>query len=176
MAEESGVGSSNTKFKMIALLPSKGMFSMKKIDQTTFGGKDAPVAEQGNCFQACVATVLQMPLEEAYSCIGIQAHADWLGDFNKWLEQYGLGCFYIFHTKENPVKTTEIKGFCIAECMSETLYNGERHTVVMKDHFELFHDPNPHAKEQGELQGVYIFVPLEPYRLVRKASGKETNI
>ena len=78
----------------------------------------------------------------------------------------------MFHSKEHPIITTELKGLYIAECMSETLYQGARHVVVMQDHFELFHDPNPNAKEQGDLQGLYIFEPLEPYKLVRKSVAK----
>ncbi len=140
---------------------------MLKYYQDRFGGKDAPIEEQGNCFQACVATILQIPLEEAYSCVGIQDEGDWLDDFNKWLEQYGISVVYFFNSKENPLKMTELKGYCIAELMSTTLYQGERHVVVMHGHYELFHDPNPHAKEQGEFQGVYVFIPLEPYKLVR---------
>ena len=146
---------------------------MFKVDQTHFSGKDAPLEEQGNCFQACVATVLQIPLEEAFDIRGVQDEGDWVGEFNEWLKQYGLGCIYIFSSEENPIKTTEFKGLCIAECMSETLYQGERHVVVMHNHFEVLHDPNPNAKGRiGNFQGVYIFVPLEPYKLVRTGAMK----
>ncbi len=142
---------------------------MFKVDQTSFGGKDAPLEQQGNCFQACVATVLQMPLEEAFDCRGVQDEGDFVGEFNNWLEQYGLGCIYIFSSQENPIKTTEFKGLFIMEQMSETLYQGERHVVVGRNHFEIFHDPNPNARGRaGDFQGVYVFVPLEPYKLVRK--------
>lgn len=139
---------------------------MFKIDRTRFGGKDSPIYGQGNCFQACVATVLQIPLEEAFNHASY-ADDEWLPEFNKWLEQYGLGCIFVEMSQEKPASTTAIKGINIAECMSKTLYHGERHAVVICDNFELFHDPNPNAKEQGEIQGVYIFVPLEPYKLVR---------
>jgi len=139
---------------------------MFKVDQTTFGGKDTPLKQQGNCFQSCVATVLQIPLDEAFNHSSY-ADDEWLLEFNKWLEQYGLGCIFVEMSQEKPANTTTLKGINIAECMSKTLYNGERHAVVIRDHFELLHDPNPNAKEQGEVQGVYIFVPLEPYKLVR---------
>lgn len=140
---------------------------MNKIDQTRFGGKDAPVEEQGNCFQACVATVLQIPLEEAYDCIGVQDDDEWFDDFNKWLVQYGLGCIFFEHSEKAPVKATSFRGIYMVECMSKALYHGERHCVVVRDE-KLLHDPNPHAKEQGDCQGIYIFVPLRPYELVRR--------
>ena len=140
---------------------------MFKVNQTKFGGKDAPLEEQGNCFQACVATVLQMPLEEAFDCRGIQDNDDWMDAFNKWLEQYGLGCIFLETPKDNKPGMTVPRGIHIVECMSKTLYNGELHVVVVKDDWELLHDPSPYAKEQGEVQGIYLFVSLEPYKLVR---------
>lgn len=139
---------------------------MFKVDQTQFGGKDAPAEQQGNCFQACVATLLQIPLEEAFDSRYIEAE-DWIGEFNKWLEPYGLGCVFLYYSEEHPLKTTGFKGIAIAELMSATLYNGERHVVVVRDHLDLLHDPLPGAKEQGDLQGVYVFSPLEPYKMAR---------
>ena len=139
---------------------------MLKLYQTKFGGKETLIEGQGNCFQACVATVLQMPLEEAFNHASY-SDDEWLAEFNTWLEQYNLGCIFIEMSEEKPVSTSAIKGLHIAECMSKTLYHGERHAVVIRDHFELFHDPNPNATEQGELRGVYMFVPLAAYKLVR---------
>ena len=138
---------------------------MNQVNQTRFGGKDAPVRKQGNCFQACVATVLQIPLEEAFDHAFLPDD-QWFGEFNKWLEQYGLGCIFLETSEEKPATCSGFLGIHIAECMSKTLYHGERHAVVIKNG-NLLHDPNPNAKEQGECQGIYIFVPLEAYRLVR---------
>ena len=139
---------------------------MLKIYQDRFGGNDAPIEQRGNCFQACVAYVLQIPLEEAFDHTFLNDD-EWLDEFNKWLEQYNLGCVFIEMSEEKPVSTSVFKGIHIAECMSKTLYQGERHAVVMRDHFELLHDPNPNATEQGDFQGIYVFVPLEPAKMVR---------
>lgn len=145
---------------------------MIKVFQTRFGGKDAPTEKQGNCFRACVATILQMPLEEAFDCIGVQDdRQEWLTEFNKWLEKYGLGCIWLESSKENPAICTAFVGLHIAECMSTTLYCGTRHVVVVRDGL-LFHDPNPNATKQGEMQGIYIFVPLEAHRLVRTKNAE----
>ncbi|KKL82824.1 hypothetical protein LCGC14_1980900 [marine sediment metagenome] len=134
---------------------------MLRVYQTTFGGSKATLEQQGNCFQACVATVLGIPLEEAYDCRGIQDGEDshWFDDFNKWLERYGLGCIFIESNKDIPAAVSGWPGIHIAECRSATLYNGERHVVVIRDG-DLLHDPIPDAKEQGEMQGIYLFVPL----------------
>ena len=39
---------------------------MRRVFQTKFGGPDAPVEEQGDCMQASLATLLGIPLEEAF--------------------------------------------------------------------------------------------------------------
>lgn len=140
---------------------------MFKVYQDRFCGRDAPKEQQGNCFQACVATVLQMPLEEAFDCCLHEDDEKWFDEFNEWLEQYGLGCIWLEMPKDNKPATSVFKGIHIVECMSPNLYHGERHAVVVKEGWELLHDPLPSAKEQGEIQGVYIFVPLEPYKMVR---------
>ena len=139
--------------------------SRQQINQTCFGSTDSPIEQQGNCLQACIATVLQIPLEEAFDCRFHEDNGGWFDDFNEWLEQYNLGCIYLEHTKEKPLTCSEIKGIFIMECMSKTLYQGDRHVVVMRGG-DLLHDPNPNAREQGECQGIYLFVPLEPYKLV----------
>ena len=136
---------------------------MIKIFQNHFGGSDAPLEEQGNCFQACVATVLQIPLEKAFDCRPMPGEK-WFAKFNEWLEQYNLGCIFLEANNET-IPCTMLKGLHIAEHMSKTLYNGERHVVVICDGVFL-HDPNPYANHRGKFQGVYLFVPLKAYRMI----------
>jgi len=143
---------------------------MFKVDQTRFGGKDTLLERRGNCFQACVAMALQIPLEEAFDHTFIEDD-QWFGEFNKWLAQYGLGCIFLETSEEKPATCSEFLGIHIAELRSDTLYNGILHAVVMRGG-DLLYDPLPNAQEQGKCQGVYIFVPLEAYRLVRTASMK----
>lgn len=138
---------------------------MRLVYQTKFGGNDAPLEEQGNCFQACVASILELPIEEAFDC---RSYADngWFDEFNKWLSKYDLGCIAFDHSIEKPLACSEIKGYAIMECKSETLYHGERHVVIIKDG-SLVHDPNRHAQRQGECQGFYLLVSLDVARQIR---------
>lgn len=139
---------------------------MFEVYQDRFGGDDAPIDKQGNCFQACVATILQMPLEEAFDCCSYPDDM-WFDEFNKWLKQYGLGCIFVEHSMEKPIPHTEFIGLYMVQCQSETLYQGNHHVVVASDG-EFLHDPHPLANGQlGDCRGIYIFVPLEPYKLVR---------
>jgi len=138
---------------------------MKPVFQTRFGGYESPVEEQGNCWQACVASILEIPLEEAFDN---RQYTDknWFDRFNEWLEKYGLACIAFDHSKDKPLTCSEIKGYAIMKCKSETLYQGERHVVIIKDQ-NVVHDPNPHATRQGDCQGFYLFVPLDPARQIR---------
>ena len=67
---------------------------------------------------------------------------------------------YFEATKDNPIPATEIIGVHMAEVKSMTLKHGETHMVVIRDG-DLVHDPNPNAKEVGDMLGVYVFVALD---------------
>jgi hypothetical protein len=135
---------------------------LKKIMQTRFGGYDSPVEEQGNCLQACVASVFELSLEEAFD--GIPHGENWFEEFNKWLERYGLAAIFIEHSPQKPVAASALFGYHIGEVQSKTLTNGEHHNVVLLNG-EVIHDPNPNANGIGEAVAFILFVPLDPIKL-----------
>jgi len=141
---------------------------MKKIYQTTFGGVDAPKEERGNCWQACVASILEVPLDEAFDCRPYwdQNDGKWFDDFNAWLKKYGLACIAMDHTEEKPLPSTAFMGYHLGEFTSRTLTNGETHICVIHNG-DVVHDPNPRAKDIGDAKGIYLFVPLDPAGLTK---------
>jgi len=141
---------------------------MIKIFQTRFGGLDKPTNEQGNCFQACIASILEIPLKEAFDCTpygpsekGTPVEKDsWYVDFNKWLAERGLASIYLECSRVVPA-VTQILGYHLAEVKSTTLKNGESHCVVIHNG-NLVHDPNPNSKANLDyVFGVYLIVPLD---------------
>ena len=131
---------------------------MIKVYQTKFGGKDALLEEQGNCWQVCIASILELPLEEAFDC---RKYSDngWFGRFNEWLLPKGLYCIRFDHSVEKPIACSQIIGYAIMACMFSTLY---QHVVIIKNQ-EVVHDPNPHAKGRlGECRGFYLILPIQP--------------
>jgi hypothetical protein len=59
---------------------------VKPVDQTTFG------APGGNCFSACVASLLEIPLSEVPYFMGdgpIEQEYDWFNPFLAWLRERG---------------------------------------------------------------------------------------
>ncbi|MCH6575571.1 MAG: hypothetical protein IH795_10285, partial [Bacteroidetes bacterium] len=43
-----------------------GGASVIPVNQTKFGGSDAPIEEQGDCFRACLASILELALDEVF--------------------------------------------------------------------------------------------------------------
>ena len=138
---------------------------MIKVYQTRFGGMDAPKKEQGNCFQACVASLLEIPLESAFDCTRHGEHIDglpvekqsWYISFNEWLAKFGLASIYLPHY---PVQLTEIDDYYIVVVKSTTLKH-RNHCVIIRNG-KLAHDPNPKSRAKGsDILGVYILIPLD---------------
>ena len=129
---------------------------MIKVYQTKFEGIDAPVGIRGNCWQAAVASILELPLEQVPD---IQKYDDdlvWFDKFREWLAQYGLSAIGLA-TGSN----ITIQGYHLIECKSTTLKKGELHVVVGLNQ-EVVHDPNPNATSLGEVVDYIIFTPLDP--------------
>lgn len=102
---------------------------MIKYDQLISGGKDS----DGDCFRACIATVLQLPIETLPNW-----HDNmWFLKWDNWLHERGLGItvhsFYY-----------GVDGYWIASVKSQN-YKDTTHAVVMNDE-KLFHDPSPVKK------------------------------
>ncbi len=136
---------------------------MKPVYQTKFGGKSSALDEQGNCFQACLASVFELPLEEAFDIVHYDT-PEWWDQFHAWLAEFGLACVYIItmlvgEDGQAPRPWLESLGYHIARVDSGTLTDGTWHAVVMKGD-KVVHDPNHHSTSEGKVDGVYLFVAL----------------
>ncbi len=130
---------------------------MIKVTQTWLGGIEAPVDGHGNCFQACVASVLEIPLEVAFNH-GVFGDNEWFEEFNKWLKQYGLACIFVECSEKKPLPSTPLRGIHIAEMETKS---GVKHAVVVRGDM-VVHDPFPNSWGTGDCCGLYFFVPLNP--------------
>lgn len=98
---------------------------MTPVDQTTFG------LPGGNCFSACVATLLDLPIDAVPWFNGAD---DWFGAFNVWLRQYGLYAL----TFRYKIPISRFPGYYILGGQSPR----GSHAVVAKG-MDIVHDPNP---------------------------------
>ena len=132
---------------------------MKKIEQTWLGGVDAPTNGEGNCFQACVASILEIPMEGSFNH-GLFSDEEWFEKFNEWLNQYGLASIFIECNPDKPLNSTPLRGIHIAEM--ETAESLLKHAVVI-DGDRIIHDPMPClSNKEYTCCGIYFFIPLDP--------------
>jgi hypothetical protein len=130
---------------------------MKPIKQTLFFDKDGV----GNCFEACIASILEINLEE----VPMFHDNDWFPYFFEWLVSKG----YSYHGTLNPDRiTTYNKGvngyFIVAGDSPRGSHIKGGHAVVYKDGI-MVHDPHP--DNTGVLTIKYGMM-IEPLELVEK--------
>ena len=101
---------------------------MKKVFQTKFGKPD------GNCFAACLASILELPIEEIPDYK--QPEGRWFRNYRKWIKQYGLDLLII----EDISHEDFIPDVCCI--VSGTSPRGLMHAVVYQG-TEMIHDPHP---------------------------------
>lgn len=113
----------------------------------------------GNCFNACVASILERPLREV--CGVLPGPGDYWGQWNEWLATLGLEINYV------PLEQGPPKGFAIASGYGGRVFP-ESHKEAGKPimhaavvfNGELIHDPFPGAKQFGDVRYYWTLDPL----------------
>lgn len=96
---------------------------MRPVDQTTYGHSD------GNCFAACVASILEIPIAEVPNTFGLN------DQLLRWLAQRGLSATLYDRAEYVP------PGYAIAAGPS-LRFAGRFHACVAYDG-RVVHDPHP---------------------------------
>jgi hypothetical protein len=137
---------------------------MRKVDQSRFG------FPHGNCFAACVASLLGISIEELpdlNACTG-----DWTRPLNRWLAQYGLA-YVEMCTETNAFYTRLPRGLHailggLSPRHTKTPEGQSIHHAVIgcadgKWAFEIVHDPHPSRDGlDGPVESVGFILPLMP--------------
>lgn len=135
---------------------------MKPVFQTTYG------KEEGNCFPACIASVLEMDLKDVpHFCKVYKSY--WQEELNKWLLQFGLGALTVaFQEMDSPIQ----KGWCFAAgpCGPD----GVMHSVVMKD-MKMVHNPHKGWGELDRIVDYTFFVVLDPVKYLKKEGESDAQ-
>jgi hypothetical protein len=128
---------------------------MKPVDQTRFG------VPEGNCFPACVATILHLSIEDVPSFC---AKGDgWFQDFQDWLRRHGLYAVMLKHEDGwSP------DGFYILSGKSP---RGDFLHAVVAQGADIVHDPHPSRAGLVDRQDCALIVPLDLGRLLAGASA-----
>jgi hypothetical protein len=118
---------------------------VKPVDQTLFG------EGAGNCFAACVASILGMPLVSVPNFCVEHGDDDWYGHFSKWLNDRGLAPLTMVNADEHATAAH----LCWARQFAADVHwiaSGDtargKHAVVYVGG-RLAHDPNPNYGRAG---------------------------
>ncbi len=118
---------------------------MKPVDQTIFG------APQGNCLPACIASILEYPLEE----VPHFGDTTWVATLAVWLAPRGL--YPIIATLPND--DWRPAGFHILAGKSP---RGDFLHAVVARGAEIVHDPHPSRAGLLTVVDATLLVPLDP--------------
>jgi hypothetical protein len=121
---------------------------MKPVDQTQFAGEGVG----GNCVQASLASILELPLDAVPHFLAIADEpAHWELAFMDWLEERGVG---LIRREGDWV----FDGFYLASGPSP---RGVSHMVVYRDG-SLAHDPHPSRAGILSVSRTWVLAPLDP--------------
>ena len=119
--------------------------------QTRFG-------EEGNCFAACVASILEVSIDEVPWLEDPENWQDYSFRLNNYLKEKHDQKLFAFEfdalTNHYPDALTD--GFYI---VSGKIEGGLEHSVVYKNG-ELVHDSNPKKNKIIKLEYIYLFIKI----------------
>lgn len=131
---------------------------MKPVYQTLFKGGSAPLEEQGNCLQACLASLFELELEEVPHFVGLYGSDDgWIQPCLDWLAQRGLGFLTIPYDD-----TWDYYGYSL---ISGHTPEGARHVMVSYNG-KIVHDPWSEDSIPMEFTQYWIFYALNPANML----------
>lgn len=132
---------------------------MSDLDQTTFG------AGKGNCFQACVASCLGLPLEEVPNFCVDYGDSDWWRELEKWCAERGLAPLTWTFDLGNQTNAVERINSFYCNPIVPLIVSGENavgvaHSCVLRG--DKLHDPNPSRAGLKTYRDAIAFVALNP--------------
>jgi hypothetical protein len=134
---------------------------MIEVAQTKFG------KDEGNCLSACIASLLELPIEEVPSFLD---EITWKLDLNKWLAPRGW--FYLECGWKNFPRIMATPIYCIAGGPSPRDRSFEHCVVGRIDNFgdpdddatsiEVVWDPHPDGTDLVHVNDVGFLIPVDP--------------
>jgi len=117
---------------------------MKPVYQTIIN------KENGNCLSACIASLLELPLEGVPN---FSEREDWYNHLDEFLEQFDLEWFQLKYSKQTEYL---LRGYYILSGESPS-FDDVDHVVIGRNG-KIVHDPNPNGKEMTEFDTIEVLV------------------
>lgn len=135
---------------------------MKGVLQTQFeipkDRLDVAPERTGNCFQAALASVFEVGLEDVPHFMALPPSVDWWEALQAWLRERGLCAIYI--DAKADTMTPQYAGYYLSSGKSP---RGSGHTVVAYQG-KMVHDPHPSGDGLVEETETLYFAVLDPSR------------
>lgn len=132
---------------------------MHKVEQTRTGGPDNPDGEHGNCLQAAIASILELPLEIAPDLSDFPD--DWWDTLQEWAAILG----YYFLNFESSYTIEDLQGWLKGPAMvGVKSINGDYGHMIVVSPEEVW-NPSPNRDKWGgsyEITDMWVLLPLNP--------------
>lgn len=124
---------------------------MTPVMQSKLYAKDA--VHNGNCFAACLASLLDLPLWMVPPFEDMFARSDWFPRVEDWLERL----FHLRLVRTDGHELAALPEFYIGSGLSA---RGVRHSVIYRTG-ELAHDPHPSGAGVTAVEWTWHMEPVE---------------
>lgn len=141
---------------------------MKPVYQTQFKGYPKQHKETGpdagNCLAACVASILELDLEDVPNFTAIPGEHEWWKALQAFVTERGWYLYALDPEQGAPEET-----YYLAVGKSP---RGDFNHVVVANGKDIVHDPNPSGEGlDGYAKELYLFVARDPARLKKDLSN-----
>lgn len=116
------------------------------------------------CFQACVASLLELPIE----CVpDVAGDAEWLSVMNSWIAGFGLGLIEVEIDRKEPFLYPMPSGILLIVSGKTIRHESLLHSVVAMANaggmdFKYIHDPHPKGTFLTTPMNLTFIVKLDP--------------
>jgi len=125
---------------------------MKPVYQTKFGQGN------GNCFQAAVASILELELDDVPDFCNLYSDDEWFNEFQKWLNKhFNAWCLAVNYKSIKNLPEYHPPGYVIMVGDSVRVH----HAVVYKGK-ELVHDPCKGGGGLVKIDDMFMIIPNDP--------------
>lgn len=152
---------------------------MIPIQQTIIDPKD------GNCFQACLASVLEIGLEDVPHFLRLYGRLNMLSEARQWMAKYyGMTILTVDLTgpKKGVIMRPITHGTIMLVSGASKTFAGENHVVVGRiindlNEYEMIHDPNPSGQGiDGDPLYYYFLTAVDPGRMLMNTNIVQEKI
>lgn len=141
---------------------------LSPVHQTLFGSIDAPLAERGNCFPACIASILGVDLSDVPHWYGQDTAGDGDADWwaiVAWLQGRGTTIFAWDWSGLSDFMHRSLTGAVVILSGDSPRFVGTSHAVIGqldgRGGWRLLHDPHPSGDGiSGDPSMVELVIPL----------------